>query len=353
MAEIAGAVISVASVVGIFQDCLQCFEQIKYGQRFGEDYENALLVLETSRLRLTRWAKAIGLQEPEALRNVFSEKELKIMDRVLGQILVAFEQARGSSDVMEMVEGKEALATIPSDQKLSKKMEKLYRSMKKINEDRQRMASFAQKARWAFYERTHFNELVQRISGHIDMLDKTFPQSQPKQATLAKEDIKNMAHSVEEAKMVSKAASQTDKLLEAAAEEVINQYEGNEYRDIRVSGSNAVFGDDIAWGVRTGGSVYSGLVIENGSNVRAGNIYRGQGFTRAGQYGIEGVFGVPPRRSPNAFARRKSPDGPEVEEFDSGTEEDVLAHNPFLLDRKRTDTGLRQSGRSNTGAQWR
>lgn len=355
MAETAGPAVTVTSVAAVFQNCIQCFDEITYGKKFGKDYENALLTLDISQQRLRRWAKAVGLEESKT----FPERDLQIMDKVLGQILAAFKSARGDSkkdgDILELMNEVDALATIPSDQKLSNNVEKLHHNFKRLMEDRQKRISFREKDRWTMYESTHFTELVQKISRFADVLDKAFPQSIPKQMQYAKEELKNVAHSAQEAETVMKAAKQADKVLEEAAKEIKLEYEGSTYENIRVNGSVARFGHDVAFGARTGGTKYSGLVIENNSFVHAGNVYRGPGSTpaAAAQIGIEGVFGAPPRRGTGAFARRRNPEGPEVEEYDDGAEDDFLPRHPFLLDRIRTDTGFKKSGRTNTGAQER
>lgn len=48
-------------LVGSFVACVDCFEYIRIGRNFGEDYQTSVIKLDLVRLRFTRWGEAVGI----------------------------------------------------------------------------------------------------------------------------------------------------------------------------------------------------------------------------------------------------------------------------------------------------
>ena len=61
MAEIFGTVASALSVAALFNNCVDCFEYIQLGRRFGQDYERPQLKVDIAKTRLSRWGEAVAI----------------------------------------------------------------------------------------------------------------------------------------------------------------------------------------------------------------------------------------------------------------------------------------------------
>src|SRR5271155_746968 len=102
MAEAFGIFAGAAGLAGLFTPCVECFEYVQFGRRFGQDYERSLVKLDVVRLRLSRWGVSVGIvADPRESRTSFptsqggaSDAELAMVKSVLGQIIDAFEEAQ-------------------------------------------------------------------------------------------------------------------------------------------------------------------------------------------------------------------------------------------------------------------
>lgn len=63
MAEVFGIIAGAAGLAGLFTPCVECFEYIQLGRRFGKDYEACQIKLDIVALRLSRWGVLVGLGE--------------------------------------------------------------------------------------------------------------------------------------------------------------------------------------------------------------------------------------------------------------------------------------------------
>jgi hypothetical protein len=63
MAEVFGVIASALSVAALFNNCVDCFEFIQLGRRFGSDYERCQLRLDIAKTRLGRWGEAVKVNE--------------------------------------------------------------------------------------------------------------------------------------------------------------------------------------------------------------------------------------------------------------------------------------------------
>ena len=60
MTDVAGLVLGVAA---LWQTCVQIFDVVESGRRYGIDYELLRVKLEVERIRLFNWGEAIGLSD--------------------------------------------------------------------------------------------------------------------------------------------------------------------------------------------------------------------------------------------------------------------------------------------------
>ncbi|KAK5939752.1 hypothetical protein PMZ80_008134 [Knufia obscura] len=279
------------ALYGLFSTILSSFEYIQYGRQFGEHYESAVLKLDVARLRLSRWAQSIGLNDdPKSqakLESSLSKKEIDIAKNLLGNIAEAFENverlSRKYEDTMRLIGDEEegVLDVINGEREddgLSARFKRMHLKAKSRIRSRQKSTSTANRARWALYEKKRFEDLIRDIRDHTDALIENFPRTVMVQGQLAAEEVKELTEDAQDRVMLKTIAQENDRILAQAVEKAIIVQDGHDFRDIRVSGySRAFFGNDIAYGVKARGNTYSNMVIDGNAVVHAGNVYRARG----------------------------------------------------------------------------
>lgn len=292
----ASTAMGAASLFGLFTICMQCFEYIQYGRRFGEHYESAVLKLAVSQLRLYRWAQSVGLLDNDSCQMmqfecVLSPRDEAIASDLLGNIAEAFENVQKLSKKYEATQRlinpdadadeQSALAVIDKDDEinaLSTRFRRMQLAVRGKMEMRQNSNSNLNKTRWALYEKKRFDDLVRDIKDHTDALIDNFPQSTFMQNRLAALEVQEIAVDAKDRRILKSAAEETDSILRDAVDEAITAHDGSYYHNIRLSGNARVFlGNDVAYGAKVKGSTYSNLVIDGNAVVHAGNVYRGRG----------------------------------------------------------------------------
>jgi hypothetical protein len=67
MAEPFGILSGAVSIAAAFTACVDCFEYVKLGRRFGRDFQTSQLSLTCARLRLSRWGVAVRVYDDPQL----------------------------------------------------------------------------------------------------------------------------------------------------------------------------------------------------------------------------------------------------------------------------------------------
>ncbi|KAK6378561.1 hypothetical protein LTR64_001950 [Lithohypha guttulata] len=285
----------IAGLFGLFTTCMQCFEYIQYGRRFGKDYEQSVLKLDVSRLRLQRWAESLELLSNDPKQQVLVEARLSkhekdIARTLLGSIAEAFENAetlsKGYEQRQKLInpaasEEEAGLAVIESDEDVSSantRWKSMHLKMKARIQSRQKNMGTLRKAKWALYEKKRFDDLVRDVKDLADALIENFPKTILVQDRLAIEEVKEVTEDAQDRLLLKSAAEETDVVLQRAVEQAILVQDGQQFSGIKLSGQSKVFlGNDVAYGVKVKGNSYSNLVIDGNAVVHAGNVYRGRG----------------------------------------------------------------------------
>jgi len=199
MAETAGFVLAVGSIAGIFTSCVDCFEYIQLGRKFGRDFESSLLKLSAAELQLTRWGASVGLYAndsgdmtlPSKLGIEASSREIRQAERTLGAILALVNEAKKKSETYSTSSGvKSEDLTMIDPETSSQTYEKdLLKGMRRIIISRQKRTSARNKTKWALYDRKHFTELIQEVTDHVDNLVRLFPATVEPQKKLCYAEI--------------------------------------------------------------------------------------------------------------------------------------------------------------------
>lgn len=274
-------------IVTLFSTCMQCFECVQYGKKFGDSMQEYKLKLALAKLSLQRWADSIGMDlnmtGEEAPRDTplasLSIEEGTAVRTLLGQIQNAF------LEVEQLSKKYEAKHPDPADLKvigpiddLSTDLGKLALNARARSQKCQKSANPLQKTRYAIFERPKFTRLITTIAEHIEALLRVFPESvMVRYMELAKEDVTELAgQDKAKLQLLKDKAVEQDEILGEAAEQALFTIGANKYDNVQVHGNAQVwFGSDVAHGVRKDGDTYSNMVIDGNTRVHAGSIYHG------------------------------------------------------------------------------
>jgi hypothetical protein len=199
MTDVAGLVIS---VVGAWKVCVQVFDIVDSGKKYGMDYELLRVKLEVERIRLLAWGDAVGLNEVEHGRpsqdNRLNREDVRgTVLRILGCIHHVFEH---SERLQETYGLRPTMPTIleepdndgPPTQSqliLGTIFKRAYDSLRRSAKDRQRTTPLKKKTIWAVHDKKKFQAMVSEIKGFNDNLESLFPDVKSKTAILIRNDI--------------------------------------------------------------------------------------------------------------------------------------------------------------------
>jgi hypothetical protein len=282
-------VLAIGGIPSIFKSCMECFEYIHLGRNFGKDYGFCMAKLEAAELQLTRWAEPMGLMDDEAAvfkNGSWKEEDMKKVERWLGAILGAFENAKKASDKYKLGfedEGDEQQEdfTLPSHQEAmdteSIPMKRLVESVRSINKRRQKKISLGVKIGWALHRKSDFESMIDEICRRVDNLVKLFPTFEACQQQLAKAEAKEIK--AESFPIFVKVLGKNDEILNRAIADEI-KLNGHVFEDVSVGtdGSKLVqLGDKWEESSEAKGSLssmtFKKLVITGSGNVQAGHYY--------------------------------------------------------------------------------
>ncbi|KAF2818129.1 small s protein [Ophiobolus disseminans] len=222
MAEAAGLVVSVVALAGLFNNTVECFEFVQLGRSFGKDFQTSQLKLDCARLRLSRWGKALDLDEDvrdtTSLQGRFgSESTIKHAEALLGQIVELFAGAEGVSNSYKSrtAPQDDSLAVYNPQTDLDPAMAKLHNKVRQLAIERQNRSGVRQKAKWALYQEKQFRRLIEDITELVDSLVELFPATQQAQRELCNTEVSAIGES-EATPVLKEIAATQDKFLEQA-----------------------------------------------------------------------------------------------------------------------------------------
>lgn len=278
--------VALAGIPGIFTSCVDCFQYIQLGRRFGQDFGYCLAKLQAAELRLTRWGEPIGLLEGKVeIKGSWKEAEIVNAYEWLGQILQAFEEARAISEKYAVDRKKRAkpadLEVLTEETELSDKkpLKKLLSSIRSITKERQKKLSLTRKITWALYGKDNFDVLIEDVTELITDLVELFPDTQPRMEELCKEELKSVPQ--ESIPDLVKVIDKDDEILSKAIATHIKEYD-LKFEDIKVDGHGiARLGNDYDYqsGQKAASLAVKGMQIGGDGYVHAGHNFYGPGRT--------------------------------------------------------------------------
>lgn len=227
MAEVFGTVASALSVAALFNNCVDCFEYIQMGRRFGQDYERCQLKVDIAKTRLSAWGEAVAINR-EARFATAAPGDLRTqrVQSILEEIGMLFQSIQKKSKTYELGAEKEDLVLCQGED-MSRVYQQLHGRLARVVRQRQKQTSLVKKAKWALYDGKHFDKLVEEITDFVDNLEKICPVEVARRrlAQLEIEEIDDEP-SLE---AISGAAEQVDPVLAKAAEKKLGEIAGKNW----------------------------------------------------------------------------------------------------------------------------
>src|SRR6266576_365742 len=175
-------------VVSLWKTCVEIFEVIDSGRKYGMEHEILRVKLEVERIRLVTWGGAVGLSEVEHGRPSPHSARLNQDDvraavlRLLGCIQHVFENTKRLQDSY----GLRPVTSTPdqaddegrptqSQLILGPIFQRSYKTLRDLAKNRQRGTPLHKKTTWAIHDKKKFGEMVSEIKGFNDNLESLFP----------------------------------------------------------------------------------------------------------------------------------------------------------------------------------
>jgi hypothetical protein len=188
--DVAGLVLGVVSV---WSTCVEVFELVDSGKKYGLDYELLRVKLEVERIRLLAWGEAVGLSEVENGRPSpdarFNQENVRnTVLRVLGCIQHMFEH----TEKLQENYGLRPTTPSPMDQQVNEErpsqsqlilgsiFKRAYENLRRSAKDRQRATPIKHKTLWVVHDKKKFQKMVTEIKGFNDNLTSLFPNAKSK-----------------------------------------------------------------------------------------------------------------------------------------------------------------------------
>ncbi|RYP53535.1 hypothetical protein DL768_001490 [Monosporascus sp. mg162] len=233
MAEPFGIVAGALGVAGLFNNCVDCFEYVQLGRRFGRDYERCQLRLDIAKARLGRWGEAVKINDdPRFQSGAPIDKSVQLAQSIIEEILLLFESARKTSKRYELVADQQDLVVF-EDKDMKPVGRALHKRLKEFAYRRQKHTSLVKKAAWALYDGKSLEKIIDQVASFVDELEKAFPV-EAVCYELAETEVKEVEDEAS-LTMLKDAARGIDAALSDAAAQKIDAIAGrNAAKDIRI-----------------------------------------------------------------------------------------------------------------------
>ncbi|EHK26936.1 uncharacterized protein TRIVIDRAFT_217543 [Trichoderma virens Gv29-8] len=226
-----GAVSLTTSLPITLVSIVECFEYVELGRRFGKDFNKSQARLEALKLQITRWGISSGTfpdpQTGKCRRVSIDAHAAETAERLLNSILEDTQELErksrrygdpsGNTSAMESMLNEMDTPT----QALKSKTSKIF--AKRIQG-----VSLKKRAKWALFEKKHFDRLLEDITENLNLLVVTLPQLNEPQRELCRmevEEIQNGQPPVVLELLHDASMANSDAVLEQAVKEAIENRE--------------------------------------------------------------------------------------------------------------------------------
>ena len=276
--EIAGTMIGIGGLASIFTSCVGCFEMIRFGRKFGDDYETCMVKLGVAHLRTSRWGHSLGTaQDSTSIPHITAKTgATEIAQRLLAKIRKTLEDAwKTSQEYEKSADTSSLLQTCIGNRAL---MSKFKRLSVKLHESATRYKTssqnFPRAAAWEIYEKEIFDRMIEDIIELVDQLVEAFPNSIAAQQRLAAQEVAPIEDAEEMQLLVDVAKEEEDILLEKAVEQK-TMLRGSVYNKLEASKKSEILAGDAMERMMQGRShTYNQGATFDESFGHFGNVYQ-------------------------------------------------------------------------------
>jgi Prion-inhibition and propagation len=237
MADLAGAVIGGVALAALFASCVECFDYVQLGRKFGSDYETSQLKLDLVKLRLSRWGESVRINGDPAARlhvAVASSEDQETVKRLLGHIHMLFEDAKNKSVRFQQFARPDERELFAAQDGVT--LQGFHQTVRILSNRRQKRTNWTKKVAWALYEKKQFNEVITDITTLVNELIDLFPAAQTSQQQICKVEVSEISASANEQNMtmLKDTASGVDDLMESVITQIINGASGHTFEGLRM-----------------------------------------------------------------------------------------------------------------------
>jgi Prion-inhibition and propagation len=265
MAEPFGIVSGAVGIAAVFTTCVDVFEYIHLGRRFGKDYQTNQLQLTLLRLRLSRWGQAVDIyRDPQLGNPTATPAEIQTAKDTLLQILVLFEDSNRISKKFAITTN-DNLAPPAQDAASELEVAALNNRMRDMAVKRRKGTSLLKVTAWALHHGAAFDTLITQIRDLIEGLENLLPAPTALR-DLAKQEVADIK-APQEVEVLKSVSTKVDPLFYEAA----SQIHGNVFRNLDIDAGkdgNVLNGNYYAPG-------YQGVQTKGASNLFDGVKIKG------------------------------------------------------------------------------
>ncbi|KAI6777597.1 uncharacterized protein J7T54_003692 [Emericellopsis cladophorae] len=283
-------VTAITGIPGIFKSCVDCFQYVRLGQRFGKDYGICLAKLEAAHIRLTRWGEPLGLlQDKVKVQGSFSDEDIIRAYELLALIEATFEEAQEAAAKYadsRRKKGKDKDLELIDEEHmgLGGSIKLLVTSLKSVSKERQRNLSLPRKITWALYGKDGFDSLIGDIVALTSNLMELFPSNERRMKELCQEEVNNLDD--ECVFELGRVLQNDDKMLpntdDAMMSETIRVHVEShrlQFRNVNIDGQGITrLGDTYGYGsgVKPSDVSIDGMTIRGSGYTQAGHVFHGK-----------------------------------------------------------------------------
>ncbi|KAI6777807.1 uncharacterized protein J7T54_002843 [Emericellopsis cladophorae] len=282
MTDPISVVTATAGIPGIFKSCVDCFQYVRLGQRFGKDYGVCLAKLEAAHIRLTRWGEPLGLLQDEVeVQGPFTDEGIIRAYELLALIKVTFEEAQEAAAKYadgKRKKGKDKELELLDEEQIGpgKSIKLLVESLKSVAEERQRNLSLPRKITWALYGKDSFDSLIEDIVTLTSELVDLFPSNEQRMKELCEEEVSSLSD--ECILELDRVLQNDDEMLSKTICAYVKSHR-LQCRNINIDGQAFTqLGDTHGFGsgVKPGNVIVDGMTIRGSGYTQAGHVFHGR-----------------------------------------------------------------------------
>lgn len=274
--EAAGLAMAVVTLSGLFTTCMECFEYVRLGSEFGQDYEKCILRLDVCKVQLSRWGWSIGLSGAPTVGLGLNptQQEISTAEKLLNSIAESFAKVQIASEAYEQRIKTSTNQIPPCEKVVEGATKRLHTSLCERAATRQAKTSTLKKISWAVYEKRKFDSMVADITASVRALIDLFPETKPSLERLARSEVPFLG-SAADLQLLLQVMNGDDPLLEKAIVEAFGR-QGSLYNNIEAIEDSRIHAGDIIENSTGGhGHVYTGVRTSGRAVAHFGNRYSG------------------------------------------------------------------------------